>query len=420
MKTLLIGNGARENALSWKLSDSPLISKLFVAPGNAGTSRYAENVQISPIDLDQLLKFVEKNEIEFTVVGPEAPLAEGVVDLFQSRGHIIFGPDMNASRIESSKVFSKAIMLANGIPTGKAKWFSAYEDALQYISSITSPIVIKADGLASGKGVVIAENVNVAEDTLRKMMVDGSLGTAGDRILVEEFLEGKEVSVFAFVDGEYVSPMIAACDYKRLCDGDSGPNTGGMGSYSPPGELHWNEELELRVRSEIMEPIARAMHAEGSSYKGLLYLGLMLTSSGPKVIEFNCRFGDPETQVVLPRLESDLAKIMYSTATGNLRGEKITWNFDACVGVVLASEGYPESPALGKDIKGLSDVDDDVYIFQAGTKISQGKTVTSGGRVLTVTARGETLAEARSKVYDNVRRIKFQGSFFRTDIAAGM
>ena len=423
MKVLLIGNGSREHAIAWKLRQSPSVTGLFVAPGNAGTAQIAQNVPISTTDFDKLMAFVRDNAIEFTVVGPEIPLAEGIVDRFQEAGLLIFGPTQGAARIESSKVFAKELMQANDVPTGEAKTFSSYDDARAYAETCPIPTVIKADGLAAGKGVIIANTREEAIEALRRTMEEKQFGDSGNQILIEEFLEGQEVSVFAFVDGEYVSPMVAACDYKRVGDGDVGPNTGGIGSYSPPQSASWNDALEAQVRSEIMEPIAKALVANGMPYKGVLFLGLILTKSGPKVIEFNCRLGDPETQVLMPRLNSDLAEIMLATACGKLEGMAIQWDQQACVGVVIASGGYPESYQTGHSITGLDNLTEEITVFHAGTKLAQTENpdspgiVTDGGRVLTVTAMGQDISEARQKVYEQIDRIKFQDSFYRRDIA---
>lgn len=419
MKTLVVGNGAREHAIAWKLQQSDLISELLVAPGNAGTAEIAENVPISAGDIEGLLDFVTTNKVDFTVVGPEGPLAAGIVDRFQSAGHLVFGPTQAAARIESSKVFSKELMLAESVPTGQAYTFTTYKDVRAFTETCPIPTVIKADGLAAGKGVIVAETREDALTAVKDIVKARLFGNAGDSVLIEEFLQGQEVSVFAFVDGEHVSAMAAACDYKRVGDGNVGPNTGGMGSFSPPRQEHWNHKIESRVRGEIMEPVARAMVRMGCPYSGVLYLGMMLTKDGPKVIEFNCRLGDPETQVILPRLKTDLAQIMLATAKGNLRDLEIEWSDEAYVGVVVASGGYPDYYKTGYPIQGLDNLDANVNIFQAGTAFSDtGVVVTDGGRVLTATARGRSLADARRTVYDNVGRIQFQGSFFRTDIAA--
>jgi phosphoribosylamine--glycine ligase len=430
MRVLVVGNGAREHAIAWKLSQSPRVEELFVAPGNAGTAQLARNVPIRATDIEGLLRFAQESRIAFTVVGPEAPLAAGIVNRFQEAGLPIFGPTKEAARIESSKSFAKELMLRHGVPTAAARAFSTFAAASDYALRAPLPVVVKADGLASGKGVVVARTREEAIEALRQQMVEKQFGAAGERVLIEECLEGQEVSVFAFVEGERVSPLLAACDYKRVGDGDVGPNTGGMGSYSPPP--FWDEELEGRIRKEIMGPVARALCDEGCPYRGVLYAGLMLTNDGPKVIEFNCRLGDPEAQVVLPRLKTDLLDIMMRTAQGSVVGVndplgrilKIEWDSRACVGVVIASGGYPGRYETGFPIEGLNELDDDITVFHAGTKLLQqegkanAEVVTDGGRILTVTALGPTLEDARRRVYANVGRIRFKGSFYRKDIAA--
>ena len=423
MKILVVGNGAREHVIVWKLSQSPKVTELLVAPGNAGTAQLGHNVPIGAENIDKLLRFAQDAQVDLTVVGPEAPLAAGIADRFQEAGLLLFGPTKDAALIESSKRFAKELMLRHGVPTGAARAFDSYAEAASYVQDSPLPVVVKADGLAAGKGVTVAQTRDEAIEVLRRQMDEKEFGSAGERVLIEEHLEGQELSVFAFVDGEYVSSMVAACDYKRVGDGDVGPNTGGMGSYSPTPL--WTEDLDCRVRREIMEPVARALTALGSPYKGVLYAGLMITSQGPKVVEFNCRLGDPEAQVILPRLKTDLAEVMMRTAQGRLHGASLEWASSACVGVVVASGGYPGPYATGQPIDGLTELDEDVTVFHAGTReLGQGgggpeKVVTDGGRVLTVAALGETLDEARRRVYANVERIRFKDAFYRQDIAAG-
>ena len=421
MKVLVVGGGAREHAIAWKLNQSPGVSELLVAPGNAGTARIARNVPIAATDIDSLLDFAKTESIEFTVVGPEAPLADGIVDRFQDEGLLIFGPTRAAARIESSKAFAKRLMVAHNIPTGRAETFSSMKDAQAHIERCELPIVIKADGLAAGKGVLIARTREEAADALRQCMEQRAFGSAGDQVLVEEYLQGQEISVFAFVDGDFVSSVVAACDYKRVGDGDVGPNTGGMGSYSPPASSVWTRDLEAQVREDILEPVVKALKAEDAYYRGVLYLGLMLTDSGPRVIEFNCRMGDPEAQVTLTRLKSDLLEIMLATAKGKLSGLDIQWEQQAAVGVVVASGGYPGNYSTGHEIAGIDELDE-ITVFQAGTRRSDDglTTVTDGGRVLTVTATGESHREARRRVFENIDKIRFQDSFYRRDIGAGL
>ncbi|MDP7413422.1 MAG: phosphoribosylamine--glycine ligase [SAR202 cluster bacterium] len=415
MKVLVIGNGAREHTITWKLAQSPQSPTLFVAPGNAGTAQIAENVPISAEDIPALLAYVQDNAIDFTVVGPEAPLAAGIVDRFEEAGVLAFGPRQNAARIESSKTFAKQIMAAAGAPTAKANSFDSMTEASAFVAANEPPFVVKADGLAAGKGVVMAETRHDAIAALRSMLEEKAFGSAGDTVLIEEWLEGPEVSVFAFVDGEFVSTMTTACDYKRARDGDLGRNTGGMGSYSPPP--FWNDSLEKQAREQIMEPVAAELARSGSPYRGVLYAGVMVTPSWLKVIEFNCRLGDPETQVVLPRLHGDLLEIMLRTAKGELSEAEVAWDDSAHVGVVLASGGYPEQYATGFPISGMEDIDESTVLFHAGTKPDGDATLTSGGRVLTVTARGATIAEARVNSYENAAKLHFRDCYYRTDIA---
>jgi phosphoribosylamine--glycine ligase len=349
------------------------------------------------------------------VVGPEAPLAEGIADQFLIRGLQIFGATRLATEIESSKVFAKELMQKYNIPCAKSTSFSDYNKAKEYIKRQKPPIVVKADGLAAGKGVIIADSIPQALDALSDIMKAKAFGSAGDRVVVEEHLSGKEMSAFAFTDGYTVIPMVSACDYKPVFDGDRGPNTGGMGSYSPPQFL--TPALAKTVNEKIMEPAVEAMHEEGRAYRGILYGGLMITNNGPKVLEFNARFGDPEAQVTLPLLKNDLVDIMLAVVDNKLEQIEVEYSQDACVGVVMASAGYPGSYKTGFPITGLDNLDKDIVVFHAGTRLESGKVLTSGGRVLTVVARGNTLAEAREKVYANVPRIHFEGCHYRKDIA---
>jgi len=388
-----------------------------VAPGNAGTAQLAHNVDISPTNVDALLAFARDNNIDLTVVGPEAPLAEGLVDLFKANGMLVFGPSRFAAQIEASKVFSKQLMQKYNIPCAKSESFSDYEAAKAYIQHQKPPIVVKADGLAAGKGVVIAESVEKALEALADFMQVKTLGAAGEHIVVEEFLTGKEMSAFAITDGYTVVPLAPACDYKRVFDGDKGPNTGGMGSYSPPYFL--DPILSHVVKETIMEPTVKALRKEGRLYKGVLYGGLMVNNHSPKVLEFNARFGDPETQVVLPRLKTDLLEIILAVVEDRLHQVHVEWSSEACVGVVMASGGYPGNYRAGFPITGLNELDEDVMVFHAGTKPGKERKeiVTSGGRVLTVVAMGATINTAREKVYNNIARIHFEGAHYRKDIA---
>ncbi|MFH0942073.1 MAG: phosphoribosylamine--glycine ligase [Chloroflexota bacterium] len=412
----MVGGGAREHTLVWKIAQSPKVSEIYAAPGNAGTAKLARNLPIKPEDIEALGAKALKNGIDLVVVGPEAPLAAGIVNRFEALGIPTFGATKEAARLESSKVFAKELMAKYGIPCARSQSFSDFDKALKYIETQTLPIVIKADGLAAGKGVVIAETPEQARQSLGDMMRSRIFGTAGDNVLIEECLKGREMSAFAVSDGDTVVPMAAACDYKRVFDRDRGPNTGGMGGYSPPS--FFTAALADKVNRTIMQPTIRAMAAENSPYRGVLYGGLMITAEGPKVLEFNARFGDPETQVIIPRLKSDLVELMLAVTGRRLDKVKIEWRDEACVGVVLASGGYPGNYRVGLPISGLDDLDKDILVFHAGTKTGDsGETITSGGRVLTVAATGRTIAEAREKVYHNLPRIRFEGGHYRRDIA---
>jgi len=417
LKILVVGGGAREHTLVWKLAQSPKATEVYVAAGNAGTAQIAHNLDISPSNLEGLAKIAQEKRVELVIVGPETPLADGIVDYFQSIGVPIFGPTKIAAQIESSKVFAKELMQRYNIPCARSASFAEYARAKEYIQHQTPPIIVKADGLAAGKGVTVADTISQALDALSSLMEAKSLGAAGKRVIIEECLSGAEMSSFAFTDGKTVVPMVAACDYKRVFDNDQGPNTGGMGSYSPPH--FFNSMLAKTVKETIMEPTIKAMAQEKRLYKGVLYGGLMITTEGPKVLEFNVRFGDPESQVTLPLLKTDLVDIVLAVISGNLDQINVECSEDACVGVVMASAGYPGSCKTGFPITGLDELDKDVLVFHAGTKAGDGsgQVLTNGGRVLTVVATGKTLAEAREKVYNNVSRIHFEGCHYRKDIA---
>jgi len=417
LKILVVGGGAREHTLVWSLSRSPKVTELYAAPGNAGTAQIAHNLDINASDIEALTRAVGQYSIELVVVGPEGPLSEGIVDHFQKTGIPVFGSTKKATEIESSKVFSKGLMHKYSIPCADSVSFSAFDKARDYLLQQTPPIVVKADGLAAGKGVIVAETIPQATDALSQIMQEKKMGSAGDKTVIEEYLSGQEMSTFAFSDGQTVVPMASACDYKRIYDGDIGPNTGGMGSYSPPFFL--NDALKQEVHEKIMSPAIKAMAQEGRPYTGVLYGGLMITGEGPKVIEFNARFGDPETQVILPRLKTDLLDIILAVIDGNLDTVEVECSDEACVGVVMASAGYPGSYQTGFPISGLNDVDKDILVFHAGTKIGNkpGQVLTGGGRVLSIVAMGTTIAEAREKVYANISRIHFEGCQYRNDIA---
>ena len=416
MKVFVIGSGAREHAIVWKLLQGLNIEQIYVAPGNAGTAQIASNISINATDIAALIAAARQNKVDFTFVGPETPLAAGIVDEFQKAGLSIFGPSKAAASIEASKVFSKDLMHKYGIPTSQSRAFTSFDTASVYVKSQTPPIVIKADGLAAGKGVVIARSVDEAVNALKSMMQERVFGSSGEKVVVEEYLTGREMSMFVFADGHSVSPPVTACDCKRVFDYNQGPNTGGMGSFSPPD--FYTEELGEQTMREIMRPTIKALAAEGAPYTGVLYGGLMITAQGPKTIEFNCRLGDPETQVILPRLETDLAEISLAIIERKLDKLGIQWSKKACVGVVMASGGYPGHYEIGFPISGLGDVDKDIIIFHAGTKLDAAcRVVTSGGRVLTVAATADNLAQARQKVYNNISRISFKGAHYRKDIA---
>jgi len=414
LKVLVVGSGAREHSLVWKFARSPKVEEIYVAPGNAGTATIAHNLDISPTNLEDLNEAARQYNIDLTMVGPEAPLTLGIVDLFQKHGMPIFGSTQAATQLESSKVFAKQLMEKYGIPCAQGAIFSSFSEASDYVKKQSYPIVIKADGLAAGKGVIIATSLDEALETLADIMEKKVFGTAGERVIIDEYLNGKEVSLLAFTDGINVLPMVPACDYKRVFDGDLGPNTGGMGSYSPPSFVD-QHHIEL-VQHTILEPVVRAMSQEGMPYKGVLYAGLMVTSEGTKVLEFNARFGDPETQALIPRLKTDLVDITMAVINNTLPEISIDWSREACVGVVMSSEGYPGRYKTGFPISGLDKLEEGILVFHAGTKLGE-EVYTDGGRVLTVVAMGKTVAEARAKVYNNLPLIHFEGCHYRNDIA---
>jgi phosphoribosylamine--glycine ligase len=418
VRILVIGSGAREHALIWKLAQSSRVREIYATPGNAGTAELAHNLNISPTDIESLVKAACEKGIDLAVVGPESSLALGVVDVLEGEGIPSFGPRKEAARIESSKVFARNLMQKYSIPCARGVSFASFREACDYVQNQTAPLVVKADGLAAGKGVIVAASNEQALGALSDIMEKRIFGEAGDQVLIEECLVGREASLLAFTDGETVVPMIPACDYKRVLDGDQGPNTGGMGSYSP--SEFFTPELTEQVMETIIKPAVRAMAQEGRPYKGVIYTGLMITQEEAKALEFNARFGDPETQAILPLLRTDLVDIMEAVVDGTLSRINIEWSTDACVGVVMASAGYPGSYQTGFHISGLGDVDDEILIFHAGTTRDQGtgNLITSGGRVLTVAATGKTLADARAKVYCNLPRVSFEGCHYRRDIAS--
>ncbi len=416
MKVMVIGGGGREHALAWQIARSSRVEKVFVAPGNAGTALIAENLDILPTDIKTLGKIAQNRGIELVIVGPEIPLALGIVDYFDSQGIPVFGPTKAAAQIESSKVFARNLMVKYHIPCPRGKIFSSYVEARTYLEQQRLPVVVKADGLAAGKGVIIANSKKQAVKALDDIMKAKCFGSAGDKVIIDEYLSGREVSLIAFTDGKTVLPMLPACDYKKVWDNDQGPNTGGMGSYSPPG--FFPAELIEKATNTILLPAVRAMASEGISYKGVLYAGLMLTDGEFSVLEFNCRFGDPETQALLPLLKTDFVDILLAVIRGNLNQIKIEWSSGACVGVVMASAGYPSSYKKGLQIKGLNEMDKDLSIFHAGTRLgNDGIIYTNGGRVLSLVGTGKNMAEAREKVYSNIPKIYFEGCQYRKDIA---
>lgn len=416
MRVLLVGSGGREHAIAWKLAESSGLNELFIAPGNAGTGEIGQNLEIAADDIHALSTAAMNLDVDIAVIGPELPLVKGLTDVLESLGIQVFGPTKAAARIEGSKWWAKSLMQKHGIPTGRAQAFDNLARAETYVNSLPdSGVAIKADGLAAGKGVVVTRNRTETLSAISRAFDGNAFGVNGNRLLIEEKLEGFEVSVFAFVHENYVSPEIAACDYKRAGDGDTGPNTGGMGAYSPPE--FWTTELANCVRTEILEPTARAMTDEGCPYRGLLYAGLMITATGPKVIEFNCRMGDPEAQVILPRLKSDLLEVCYATAIGSLKDSGVSWGGNTRVGVVIGSDGYPGKYDVGFGIGGLNTASNYSKVFHAGTTFDQrGTVVTSGGRVLTVVGDGADIKTARESAYRGASAIKFDGATYRKDI----
>lgn len=420
MRVLVIGSGAREHALCWALRRSPRLSALYCAPGNGGTAAIAENAPLDPMDFAACADWAERHAIDLTVVGPDDPLGGGIADVFAARGLRVFGPSKAAAQIESSKSWAKALMERAGVPTAQARSFTDRSAAEAYLRERGDryPVVVKADGLAAGKGVVIAQDAAEARSALDDLLVGHKLGAAGNAVLIEDYLEGRELSLFALADGERAMSLVPACDYKRAYDGDAGPNTGGMGAYSPPAFA--TPELLAEAEARILAPTVRTLAEAGAPFRGLLYAGLMVTRDGPYVVEFNARFGDPETQVVLLRLKSDLLTLLLDTADGRLgEAAPLAWSDEAACGVVVASAGYPGTFEKGKPITGLDALDDDILVFHAGTRLQpDGTLVTNGGRVLTLVARGATVAAARERVYANVGRVKFDGARWRTDIGA--
>jgi phosphoribosylamine--glycine ligase len=416
MRVLVVGGGGREHALVWKIAQSPKVSKIFCAPGNAGISEQAMTLSIKANDVNGLLDLALREKIDLTVVGPEEPLTKGIVDLFESKGLPIFGASRKAAEIEGSKAFAKEMMKKYYIPTAFYEIFDEPKEAKKYIRKQGGPIVVKADGLAAGKGVIVCKTVEEALRSIDQIMVERIFGEAGNRVLVEEYLVGEEASYVAFTDGKSILPMASSQDHKQVFDGDQGPNTGGMGAYSPAPVV--TDEVHEKIIERILRPIIQGMSEEGRPYKGVLYAGLMIHDGQPKVLEFNARFGDPETQPVLTRMKGDIIPILEACFKGNLSGCQIEWDSRAAVCVVMASRGYPGDYEKGKAISGLKEVSqiEDTFVFHAGTALKEGQTVTNGGRVLGVTGLGKDVSQAIERTYQAVKRISWDGVHYRTDI----
>jgi phosphoribosylamine--glycine ligase len=416
MKVLVIGGGGREHALCWKILQSPLVDRVYCAPGNAGISKIAECIDIKPVDVESLVRFSKAEEIDITIIGPEQPLAQGIVDKFNAENLRVFGPSKEAALIESSKVFSKHLMRKYNVPTPFFSTFNNFRDAVKWVKEVKPPLVVKADGLAGGKGVVVCRTEDEIIDTLDSMMRGRIFGDAGGSVVIEELIEGEEVSFFVFTDGDNVIPLEPSQDHKALLDGDKGPNTGGMGAYSPAPIV--TEELHNKIMERIMVPVVRALNKEGRKYKGVLYAGLMIKDSEPTVLEFNCRFGDPETQPLVMRMKSDIVPIINAVIDGDLDGYEIEWKSDASVCVVIASRGYPGDYKTGIELRGLDVLEDlkNVVLFHAGTTIVDGKTVSTGGRILGVTTIGDTIGQSIDLAYKAIGMIDQDDLYYRTDI----
>lgn len=413
MKVLVIGSGGREHTLVWKISQSPRVEKIYCAPGNAGISNMAELVNIRAEDIELLLSFALEKEIDLTVVGPETPLVEGIVDRFMEEGLRIFGPNKECAQLEGSKAFAKDFMVRHNIPTAKYREYTNMGEAIDDIGIYGFPMVIKADGLAAGKGVIIAQNEKEALEALNMIMKDRKFGDAGIKVVIEEFIDGVEASILCFVDGETIVPMVSAQDYKKAFDGDRGPNTGGMGTYSP--SVIYKDDIKEKAHNKVLKPFVQGLKADGLNYRGILFIGFMIKDGEPKVLEFNTRFGDPETQVVLSRLETDLVEIIEAILEGRLRDQDIRWSNKKAVCVILASHGYPEKYEKGKAIEGLESIKESI-VFHGGTRLQDGRIVTNGGRVLGVVATADTINMAREIVYRDIDKIDFEGKQYRKDI----
>ena len=414
MNVLIIGGGGREHAIAWKLSSENNLKKIYCAPGNPGISNVAQCLNIDDSDIDSLVKFAKENQIDLTIVGPEVPLVNGIVDEFEKENLRIFGPNKKCSQLEGSKAFCKDFMIRHDIPTAKYKEYTNLEKAISDIDSFGYPVVIKADGLAAGKGVVISQNREEAIYTLKEMMEDKKFGVAGDKIVVEEFLSGIETSILAFVDNNTIVPMASAKDHKKVFNNEMGPNTGGMGTFSP-SEIY-TSELGEEIKVNVLQKTLEGFKKDNLNYKGILFVGLMITNEGAKVLEYNVRFGDPETQSVLFRLESNLSEIMDAIIDNNLKNIDIKYSEEESVCVMLTSGGYPESYEKGKVITGLDKLDKDIVVFHSGTKLVANNLVTNGGRVIGITAKSKTVESAAKKVYENIKKVNFEGMHYRTDI----
>ncbi|HVH64998.1 MAG TPA: phosphoribosylamine--glycine ligase [Candidatus Acidoferrum sp.] len=415
MKVLIIGSGAREHALTWKALQSPLTAAVFCAPGNAGTAPVAINIDIQATDIEGIAQFIKERGIDLTIIGPEAAVAAGLADRLIADHRLVFGPTKAAGRIESSKAFAKSLMERAGVPTPAFKVFDNPAAAKDYVRGERRAFVVKADGLAQGKGSLVPKDTEETLECIDTLMLQRTVGAAADQIVLEEKLDGREVSLMALVDGERILPFEPACDYKRAFDGDKGPNTGGMGGYSPVSFFS-SDDVKLAV-DRVLRPVVEAMREDGSPYRGCLYAGLMITSTGPQVLEFNARFGDPETQIILPRLQTDLIAVLEACAGGDLGGVEPAWTNRSSVGVVLASRGYPGTYATGHSIQGLGTIESGAFVFHAGTAADPSGYVTAGGRVLTVVALGDSMADARERAYRNAERIQFNGVSYRRDLA---
>ena len=414
MRILVVGGGGREHAICWKLSNESNVEKIYCAPGNAGISNVAQCIDIQDSDIENLLKFAKENQIDLTIVGPEIPLVAGIVDAFEKEGLKIFGPNKKCAQLEGSKSFSKDFMIRHNLPTAKYKEYTDLDEAISEIDSFGYPVVIKADGLAAGKGVVIPENREDAITTLKEMMSDKKFGKAGDKIVVEEFLNGIETSILAFVDNDTIVPMVSSKDHKKVFEGETGLNTGGMGTFSP-SEIY-TDELAKEVQEKILDKTLEGFKKDNLNYKGILFVGLMITEDGPKILEYNVRFGDPETQSVLFRLDTDLNKIISAILDNNLKNIEINYSKEEAICVMLTSGGYPENYEKGKVISGLENLDSDIVVFHSGTKFDNENIVTNGGRVIGITAKGKTVKEAGEKVYENIKKINFEKMHYRKDI----